>query len=177
MTHTNSKLFEPSTIGNIQLKNRLSVAPMTRVSANANGNVTQLMSEYYQDFAHGGFGLIVTEGLYTDEFSSQGYRNQPGITTPEQVESWKPLVVALQATGTTVIAQLMHAGALSQYNQYVPQSFGPSSVQPLGLQMPIYYGEGKYPIPQAMTKDDIKNVVAGFVTSALNAKSVGFNGR
>ena len=59
-------LFSPIHIGEVLLQNRLAVAPMTRVSATADGRPTQRMAQYYASFAEGGFGLVITEGIYTD---------------------------------------------------------------------------------------------------------------
>ena len=172
----NSSIFESTRIAKLNIANKLVVAPMTRVSGNEDGTVGPLMEEYYQDYAKGGFGLIITEGLYTDQLYSQGYFKQPGIATGAQAKSWQPVVEAVHAEGGSIIAQLMHAGALSQYNRFNDKTAGPSAVQPLGEQMPFYYGEGQYPVPQAMTLDDIEAAIDGFVQSAVLAKSAGFDG-
>ena len=76
----------PQQIGPIDLKNRLAVAPMSRVSASSDGTPTGEMADYYRDFARGGFGLVITEGTYTDLAHSQGYLNQPGLTAERFVE-------------------------------------------------------------------------------------------
>ncbi len=101
-------LFTAAKLGSLTLSNRLIVAPMTRISGTPTGEVGPLMSDYYTAFGKGGFGAIITEGVYTDTTFSQGYRNQPGIATSEQVESWKPLVKSVKNTGATIIMQLMH---------------------------------------------------------------------
>src|SRR5690606_15494803 len=111
-------LFAPLRIGTLRLSNRLAVAPMTRVSANEEGLPTKRMAGYYSGFARGGFGLVITEGLYTDEAFSQGYRFQPGLANDAHRDGWRPLVASVQAQGAGFIAQLMHAGALSQDNRY-----------------------------------------------------------
>ncbi|MEC4723889.1 hypothetical protein RY831_32830 [Noviherbaspirillum sp. CPCC 100848] len=59
-------LLSPFTIGTLSLKNRIAVAPMTRVSATEDGHATDDMVRYYQRFAAGGFGLVITEGTYPD---------------------------------------------------------------------------------------------------------------
>jgi len=176
MTNKHIKLFETLQIGTKTLRNRLAVAPMTRVSGEEDGTVGPLMQEYYENFAEGGFGLIVTEGLYTDEHYSQCYYRQPGIATGKQSESWKPVVKSVQDKGAILIAQLMHAGSLSQFNAYTDISAGPSAVQPMGEQMPFYYGEGNYKVPIAMSQQDINDVISGFVQAAELAKSAGFDG-
>lgn len=176
MITSNEMLFIPSQIGQVKICNKLVVAPMTRVSAQEDGTIGPLMKEYYKDFAEGGFGLVVTEGLYTDQLYSQGYFKQPGITTQNQANSWKPIVNAVHHKGAAIIAQLMHAGALSQYNQFSQKTMAPSALRPLGEQMPFYYGEGSYQIPEAMSEKDIRDVIQGFVSSAILAKSAGFDG-
>ncbi len=176
MANKHAKLFEAFQIGTKTLRNRIAVAPMTRVSGEEDGTVGRLMQEYYESFAEGGFGLIVTEGLYTDEHYSQGYYRQPGIATAKHSESWKSVVKSVQDKGAIFIAQLMHAGSLSQFNSYKDSSAGPSAVQPMGEQMPFYYGEGKYNVPVAMSQQDINDVISGFVQAAEFAKSAGFDG-
>jgi len=65
------RLFDPVRIGGLEVRNRLAVAPMTRVSATDAGHPTERMAEYYGAFAEGGFGLLITEGIYTDRCWSQ----------------------------------------------------------------------------------------------------------
>ncbi|WP_444958190.1 oxidoreductase [Microbulbifer sp. ZKSA002] len=169
-------LFNTVEIGNLRIPNRLAVAPMTRVSAGLDGRIGPLMEEYYEGFAHGGFGLIITEGLYTDRLYSQGYKYQPGMANHDHAQSWKPIITRVHKQGARIYAQLMHAGALSQYNPYTNQNAGPSMVRPQGSQMPFYYGEGPYPMPEAMTQRDIAMVVEGFTQAARLAQLAGFDG-
>jgi 2,4-dienoyl-CoA reductase-like NADH-dependent reductase (Old Yellow Enzyme family) len=176
MKNNSTDLFSNNVIGKLNLKNRLAVAPMTRVSGNADGTAGPLMKDYYQAFAQGGFGLIITEGIYPDKLYSQGYKFQPGLTDEAQAQSWKPIVDAVHESGSLFIAQLMHAGALSQYNNYTGCNAGPSAVKPLGQEMTFYYGEGDYSTPKTMDKADISDVVNGFVNAAKLAKRAGFDG-
>ncbi|WP_444897866.1 tRNA-dihydrouridine synthase [Microbulbifer sp. EKSA008] len=176
MTTKYRNLFNDTKIGKLYIPNRLAVAPMTRVSAEPDGRVGPLMGEYYEKFASGGFGLIITEGLYTDKLFSQGYRNQPGMASLSHAESWKPITNDIHALGARVFAQLMHAGALSQHNPYANRTAGPSDIRPLGIQMPFYHGEGPYPIPEAMTQQDISQAVEGFAKAAHLAQLAGFDG-
>ncbi len=158
------------------LGNRLVVAPMTRVSAGADGTPTPAMAEYYQRFAVGGFGMVITEGIYTDGRFSQGYLNQPGLVTPEHVTGWRPVTAAVRRTGTRIVAQLMHAGALSQGNRYRAVTAGPSAVRPKGEKMPEYGGRGRWPTPEEMSAEEIAEVVAGFTAAAGSAHRAGFDG-
>jgi 2,4-dienoyl-CoA reductase-like NADH-dependent reductase (Old Yellow Enzyme family) len=169
-------LFEPLALGSLALPNRLAVAPMTRVSASADGVPTARMADYYAQFAQGGFGLVITEGLYTDEAFAQGYLHQPGLANTVQRDAWRPIVQRVQARGSRVIAQLMHAGALSQGNPYRTGTVGPSAVQPKGRQMTFYRGAGDYAVPAAMTQHDIDAAIAGFAQAAARARQAGFDG-
>jgi 2,4-dienoyl-CoA reductase-like NADH-dependent reductase (Old Yellow Enzyme family) len=171
-----ASLFEPVALGPLTLPNRLAVAPMTRVSATADGVPTARMADYYAQFADGGFGLVITEGLYTDEAFAQGYLYQPGLTNAAQRDAWRLIVEGVQARGGRVIAQLMHAGALSQGNPYRSGTVGPSAVRPKGTQMTFYRGAGDYAVPAAMTQHDIDTAVAGFAQAAARAREAGFDG-
>ena len=106
-----SALFAPIVINGHTVKNRLSVAPMTRVTATQGGRATETMARYYERFARGGFGTVITEGIYTDQAFSQGYAHQPGMTDEAQANAWKPVVSGIKAHGALAIAQMMHAGA------------------------------------------------------------------
>lgn len=160
-----------------KLRNRLAVAPMTRVSATPEGAPTRAMHDYYLRFARGGFGLVITEGLYTDGAFSQGYLNQPGLADDEQARGWAPITAALREQGALAFAQLMHAGALSQGNRFRNHGVAPSAVQPKGKQMTFYYGKGEYPVPHEIGEEEIAQVVQGFVDSAVRAVRIaGFDG-
>ncbi len=176
MSDKNYSIFSSFKVKHLNLKNRLVVAPMTRVSANSNGTVGPLMKDYYQSFAKGGFALIITEGIYTDKLYSQGYKFQPGLTDEEQANSWKPIIEAVHENGGKIIAQLMHAGALSQFNKYKGHSAAPSAIKPLGKQMTFYYGSGEYQVPKEMSLSDIEEVIRGYAQAAKLAKQAGFDG-
>ncbi|MCM3164214.1 NADH:flavin oxidoreductase [Metabacillus litoralis] len=175
MTNT-SILFENINIGTTTLSNRVGLAPMTRTSATPEGLATDQMASYYTSFARGGFGFIITEGIYPDDKYSQGYLNQPGIINDEQEQAWKKVVDSVHQEGAKIIGQLMHAGALSQGNRFVTDTIAPSAVQPKGEQMEFYGGNGPFKMPKEATKEDITNVIDGFVQAAKHAKSAGFDG-
>ncbi|WEK29369.1 MAG: NADH:flavin oxidoreductase [Candidatus Pseudomonas phytovorans] len=170
-------ILTPYDINRLTLRNRLAVAPMTRVSATQDGKATDAMARYYERFAKGGFGLVITEGIYTDRQFSQGYPFQPGITDPEQARAWRVVTDRIHAHHSAAFAQIMHAGALSQANRFSDHTIAPSSVQPKGEQMRFYFGEGSYPVPKAMTDEDIADAIAGFAQSAKRSVTeAGFDG-
>lgn len=174
--HPHSLLFSDLVLDNLRLGNRIAVAPMTRTSAQHDGLATRQMAEYYAAYAHGGFALVETEGTYTDEAYSQGYARQPGLANDNQMESWRPVVQAVHAGGATFFAQLMHAGALSQFNPYRDQPVAPSAIRPKGEQLRPYGGKGLFRTPRAMTAADIGEAIRGFADAAARAQKAGFDG-
>jgi 2,4-dienoyl-CoA reductase-like NADH-dependent reductase (Old Yellow Enzyme family) len=168
--------LHPGRLGPFELNNRLVVAPMSRVSAAPDGTPTDDMADYYAEFARGGFGLVISEGTYTDTTHSQGYLNQPGLATDAHVDGWRHVIDAVHATGTPILAQLMHAGALSQGNSYGAEPLGPSAIAPIGKMLEEYGGSGHWPTPREMTPADIDSAVDGFVAAAARAQAAGFDG-
>lgn len=177
MSTSAGPLFTAVDINGLSLRNRFALAPMTRVSAHEEGTATERMARYYERFARGGFGLLITEGIYTDQAFAQGYRHQPGITDEAQARAWRPIVEAAHRHGARFFAQVMHAGAISQGNRFRCGTVGPSAVQPRGSQMEFYYGNGAYPAPAAMTDEQIAEAIDGFAASAERAVAIaGFDG-
>lgn len=174
---TDAPLFAPWQLNGLDLSNRLAVAPMTRISATPEGMPTDMMARYYERFARGGFGLVITEGIYTDQAYSQGYANQPGLSDLEQAKGWRPVVDAVHAAGGKIVAQLMHAGALAQANRFRSETVGPSAIRPKGLQLAFYLGDGPFRLPRAMSEADIAEAIEGFTRAATFAIEVaGFDG-
>jgi 2,4-dienoyl-CoA reductase-like NADH-dependent reductase (Old Yellow Enzyme family) len=172
MTDFTSQILSPYDGNGISVRNRVAVAPMTRITATEYGHPTQTMFDYYSRFAKGGFGLVTTEGIYTDKAFSQGYRFQPGLADDEQARAWTAFNRDMQAHGARVFAQLMHAGALSQGNVYRKHTVAPSAVQPKGEQMAFYYGDGPYPEPEQMTDAEIDEAIRGFAQAAHRAVNI-----
>lgn len=160
----------------IDVSNRFTVAPMTRTSADEHGVPTALMGDYYERFAKGGFGLIITEGVYTDDRAAQGYVNQPGMINADQADAWQQIVERIHKHGSKVIMQLMHAGVQMQYNRFVDEPIGPSAVQPKGEPLNLYGDVPGWLEPREATASDLEQALNGFVASAQRAKEAGFDG-
>ncbi|MDS0296071.1 NADH:flavin oxidoreductase [Halogeometricum luteum] len=177
MTDSDS-LFDAVTLNDIELDGRVGLAPMTRVSATDDGRATDEMARYYAKFADGGFSFLITEGTYTDDAYSQGYLNQPGLVTDEQVEAWRGVVDAVHDAEAPIFAQLMHAGAQAQGNPHVEdgETIAPSGVQPEGEMAEAYGGSGEYYVPNRATKEQLEDAREGFVEAAKNARKAGFEG-
>ncbi|QVY63441.1 NADH:flavin oxidoreductase [Cytobacillus gottheilii] len=169
-------LLQSYKLNKTELKNRVGVAPMTRISATDDGFVTDKMVKYYRSFAKGGFGLIITEGTYIDKKNSQTYQYQPGIAIDGQAQAWKKVVDAVHDEGGKIFMQLQHSGPLSQGSHFSEETIAPSSVKPKGEQLKFYYGEGEYIIPREMTREEINDVKKSFVEAAQRAENAGFDG-
>lgn len=177
MSNNAHGLFTQADINGLALRNRFAVAPMTRVSAAADGTATETMKRYYERFAKGGFGLLITEGLFVDQAFSQGYLHQPGISDEAQALAWKPIVDAAHHHDARIFAQIMHSGALGYANRFRDGTVGPSAVKPKGQQSELYYGQGGFPMPRAMTDEEIADAIEGFADSARRAVRIaGFDG-
>jgi len=126
----------------------------------------------YVRYARGGFGLVITEGIYTDDAFSQAYHHQPGIMDEAQAAAWKPVVDGIKKHGAVAIAQMMHAGAMSQGNRFVARTAGPSAVLPKGKPMAFYYGTDAFQEPLAMTEEQVADAISGFSFSAARAVQI-----
>ena len=170
-------IFAPGAIRGVETANRTVVSPMTRTSATDDGLVTDQMAEYYASFARGGWGLIVTEGVYIDLKYSQGYLYQPGIATDEQRDSWRKVVEAVHAEGVPIFMQVFHCGAVNQGNNWVDGSIAPSVVTPKGKQIPRYRGSGDvFQTPREITRDEMAEAVESYGAAARRAIEIGFDG-
>ncbi|PPK88221.1 N-ethylmaleimide reductase [Neolewinella xylanilytica] len=162
-------------LGNITLKNRVVMAPMTR--SRAEGNVpNDMMVTYYGNRA--GAGLIITEGT-SPSFNGLGYPRIPGNFSAAQMEGWKKVVDAVHANGGKIYMQLMHCGRVSHPDN-LPEGgrvLAPSAVEMTDTQMYVD-GKGLQPIPlaQEMTLDDITFAVKEYASSAKLAIDAGFDG-
>jgi N-ethylmaleimide reductase len=161
-------------VGNLSLKNRMVMAPMTRSRAGDGDVATPLMAEYYSQRASA--GLIVTEGSQVSA-QGKGYLRTPGIFTPQQVAGWRQVTEAVHAQGGQIYLQLWHVGRLSHS---LVQADGALPVAPSAIKADgeIYTAEGlkPYELPRALALDEIPGVIDDFRQAALNAKLAGFDG-
>lgn len=174
--NADAPLFEPYELGAMTLRNRAVLAPMTRVSAEADGTVSDRITEYYRVFAAGGFAALITEGLYIDTAHSPGYLGQPGIATEAQLQAWRKVTDAVHNEGSEIIAQLMHAGPQVQGNPFGLAPLGPTGKSARGEQLEIYGGSGPYPAPSPVSLEDIGEIRRAFADSAVRARDAGFDG-
>lgn len=167
-------LFDAVKVGDLELKHRIVMAPLTRSRAGENLVPREMNVEYYAQRASA--ALIITEATHVFP-QGIGYPFTPGIGTEEQIAGWKKVVDAVHAQGGKIFLQLWHVGRIShrvmQENGELPVSA--SAIKPAGE---VYTGKGmlEFETPRALGLEEIPGIVEYFRTGAENAKKVGFDG-
>ena len=168
-------MFTPVKLGAIELKNRLVMAPLTRMRA-IDGDVPHpLAKTYYEQRASA--GLIISEATQISAIG-KGYPATPGIYSAEQTAAWKEIVSAVHARGGKMIAQLWHVGRISHSSLHPEQGIpeAPSAIAPAGQTYGADWKLHDYETPKAMTAEDIARLLKDFELAAVNAKAAGFDG-
>ncbi|MGA8942786.1 MAG: 2-enoate reductase, partial [Thermoactinomyces sp.] len=165
------KLFEPTYIGKLKLKNRMSMAPMGNIGySDPSGAFNQRIQDYYVERAKGGIGLIIT-GVCSVDYNIEGLP-QPAIPCPTA----NPLAFIYNATqmnervhayGTKIIIQLTGGLGRSALPGFVTKAIAPSE-QENRFDPGIIHRE--------MTEEEIENMIQKFIDSAVISKRSGFDG-
>ncbi|HEY5916227.1 MAG TPA: alkene reductase [Chryseolinea sp.] len=166
--------LSPYKLGNLPLKNRIVMAPMTR--SRAIGNIpNKLMAEYYQQRASA--GLIITEGISPSP-NGLGYARIPGLFSDQQVEGWREVTDAVHGRGGKIFAQIMHTGRIAHSNNLPAGAkvLAPSSVHASGLMWTDQDGMLEHSTPAEMDLEEIESTKAEYVRAARNAVVAGFDG-
>jgi len=169
-------LFDSITIGDLTLKNRVIMAPLTRMRSKQPGNVPQpLNATYYAQRASA--GLILSEATQVSQ-QGQGYPATPGIHSEEQVAGWRLVTDAVHKAHGAIFLQLWHVGRIShrshQPNGELPVA--PSAIQPSGGTFSADWKPVGFETPRALETSEISGIVADFRRGAENAKKAGFDG-
>ena len=169
-----SILFEPLSIGNLHLKNRIAMAPMTRGRAGKERVPNDVMADYY--YQRSSAGLLITEATVVSK-QGIGWIDSPGIFNDEMVDGWQKVTEKIKPTGTPIFLQLWHCGRASHsdfHDGKLPVSA--SAVKLNGDLIHTPLGKKEYEIPRPLSKDDIKETVNDYRKAAMNAKTAGFSG-
>jgi 2,4-dienoyl-CoA reductase-like NADH-dependent reductase (Old Yellow Enzyme family) len=167
-------LFDPITIGDLALPNRIIMAPLTRARAIGGARVpNELMAEYYVQRASA--GLILSEATSVTP-QGVGYADTPGIWSDEQVDGWKTVTSAVHKAGGRIFMQLWHVGRISDPELLDGAApVAPSAIAAKG-HVSLLRPERDYAVPRALATEEIAGVVAAFRKGAENAKLAGFDG-
>lgn len=168
-------LFSPVTLGEIELANRIVMAPMTRDRAGPGDAPGDMMVEYYAQRASA--GMIVTEGVQPSP-EGKGYWRTPGIHSAEQIRGWRKVADAVHARGGRIVMQLMHCGRV-----VVPanRGFEADVIAPSALPCPVQVpGPDGTPMdtasPRAIATAEIPALLEEYAQAARNAVAAGMDG-
>jgi len=166
-------LFKPLRLGDIEIPNRVIMAPLTRCRAGEGRVPSELAPEYYAQRASA--GLLLTEATSVDPMGV-GYPNTPGIWSGEQIEGWKKVTERVHAAGGRIFLQLWHVGRISD-----PHYLGGElPVAPSAIAAPGHVSgirpENPFVTPRALETHEIEGIVEAFKRGAENAKIAGFDG-
>ncbi|BCO31893.1 alkene reductase [Thiohalobacter sp. COW1] len=169
-----SKLFSPIRLGDLELPNRIVMAPLTRNRAGEGNVPTALNTEYYRQRA--GAGLIISEAAQVSP-QGVGYPATPGIHNEAQVAGWKAVLEAVHSAGGRMFIQLWHVGRIShpslQPDGAAPVA--PSAIRPEGEAV-TYEGMQPFETPRALETDELPGIVAQYRSAARLARTAGFDG-
>jgi N-ethylmaleimide reductase len=166
-------LFSPYRLGDLELKNRMVLSPMTRSRA-IEGNVPNpLAAAYYAQRASA--GLQITEASQVSP-QGVGYIRTPGMHSSAQVAGWKKITEAVHQAGGKIFAQLWHVGRISHPDFHDGEL--PVAPSALEFEGEAFTQNGKVKIgkPRALALNELPGIVAQFRTAAENAKAAGFDG-
>ncbi|MEM8675660.1 MAG: alkene reductase [Cyanobacteria bacterium P01_G01_bin.67] len=177
MTNTTtktSKLLSPAILNDLELNNRMIMAPLTRCRAGDRFVPQPMNVIYYEQRASA--GLIISEATQVAR-NGLGYANTPGIYTQEQIEGWKPITKAVHDRDGKIFLQLWHAGRVAHPDLLEPGELpvAPSAIAADDLaDLP----NGRFPhvIPRELTLEEIPRIIEQFRQGAKNAKEAGFDG-
>lgn len=172
---THLELLTPVSLGAMALKNRLVMAPLTRMRAIEGDVPSPLAKTYYSQRASA--GMIITEATQISPLG-KGYPATPGIYSEAQTQAWKDIVVAVHAKGGLIVSQLWHVGRISHSSLHASEGLpvAPSAIAPAGKTYGADWQLHEYETPKAMSEADIAQLLLDFRNAALNAKKAGFDG-
>lgn len=171
---TERSLFDPYRLGDLDLPNRIVMAPMTRNRAGAGNVPTDLVALYYAQRASA--GLIVSEAAQVMP-EGVGYSDTPGIHTDSQVAGWKRVTDAVHDAGGRIFLQLWHVGRVS-HPLFQPEGKLPVAPSAIATGGRIMTPDGPLPapVPRALDIAEIPGIVAAFRQGAIHGVDAGFDG-
>src|SRR5689334_22940092 len=159
-------LFSRLALGDLELANRVVMAPLTRMRAGVSGVPNDLLVEHYRQRA--GVGLIITEGTYPSH-ESQAFVGQPGIVTDEQVAGWRRVADAVHGRGGRIVMQVMHGGRVTHPDTNGGRRVVAPSAIAINGSGHTPTGRQPYPVPHALSVDEARATLQDFVDASRRA--------
>lgn len=163
-----SRLYTPLMIGDLEVKHRIGMAPLTRLRATEDRVPTALMKQYYGQRAVEPGTLIISEGTFVSRLGG-GFPHAPGIWREDQVAAWKTITDDVHSKGAFIYCQIFGMGRAANLETSCKEGvpiLAPSAI-------PI---NDVSPMPREMTLDEIKETIQDFVKASTNAIRAGFDG-
>lgn len=168
-----SILFDPITIGAIEVKNRIFMAPLTRLRAQSDGTPTELQLEYYRQRSSA--GLIISEATAVSAGSGGAYMNAPSFHTDEQQAMWSRIADAVHAEGGSMFMQFWHVGRMAHPSISGQRVLAPSAIAAVGSTR-TPKGKEDLIVPEALTASEIEGIIADFREASRRAIAAGMDG-
>lgn len=171
-----TNLFEPLTLGDLTLNNRIIMAPLTRMRSQQPGNIPQaLNAQYYAQRATA--GLIISEASQISQ-QGQGYPATPGIHSAAQVNGWKLVTQAVHEKQGKLFLQLWHVGRISHSSHQPGQGLpvAPSAIAPEGKTFTAQWQQVPFETPHALTLTQINQIISDYKQAARYAQDADFDG-
>jgi len=168
-------LYSPFTLGDIALKNRIVMAPLTRNRATPGVNApNDLTAQYYRQRA--GAGLIISEAAQISA-QGQGYAWTPGIYSREQIDAWRKTTQAVHDAGGRIFLQLWHVGRIS-HTSLQPGGGAPVAPSAIRARAQTFIETGFVDVsePRALETAEIAGIIADYARATRNAIEAGFDG-
>ncbi|KAH7078043.1 hypothetical protein BKA63DRAFT_509638 [Paraphoma chrysanthemicola] len=163
-----SRLFTPLKVGNLELKNRVAMAPLTRFRASDDHVILPMAAEYYGQRASVPGTLLISEAtIVTPEHG--GFPNVPCLQTQEQIDAWRKVTDEVHKKGSFIFSQLWALGRVANPHFTKARGFTVKGASPIAL-------DSEHEEPQEMTEGDIEQTIAAFAQAAKNAIAAGFDG-
>jgi N-ethylmaleimide reductase len=168
-------LFDPISLGGLELHHRIVMAPMTRSRCTPDHVPTDIMVEYYKQRATA--GLIITEGTSPSP-NGDGYPRTPGIYTPEQCAAWKKITQGIHEAGGKVFLQLMHVGRIAHpLNKAADaETIAPSANRALVNMFTDQEGLKDTVMPREILTKEIPQIIDEYKKATQRAFECGFDG-
>lgn len=168
------QLLQPFQLGDIEVSNRIAMAPMTRARAGQARIANALMAEYYRQRASA--GLVITEAT-TVSSQGNGWNESPGIYTDAMADGWRSTVESVHAAGGKIVLQLWHCGRASHSSFHDGDpAVAPSAIKLNGEYIHTPKGKEDYEVPRALETSELPGIVEDYRAATRRAKEVGFDG-
>jgi NADPH2 dehydrogenase len=162
------RLFTPLQVGQVTLKHRIVMAPLTRYRADNDHVPLPFVKEYYEQRGSFPGTLLVTEATFISP-QAGGYANVPGIHNDAQIKAWKEVTDAVHAKGSFIYCQLWALGRAAKPEVINSEGFDHVS----SSAVPIEEG---LPVPRALTEEEIYQYIKDYAHAAKSAIAAGFDG-